>query len=398
MKAVVIGLFLMFFASAPTVEAGTLVTGSTLVEGVSFSSRSDGGGFVIRIETTGLVNAFRSPRPYREHGVELILYNVELSERLDRAAPKGPVQEYSIVSDDGHVYIRLMLKPSARVDVEAYRDRTSTDLLVNLSYAGTPMQLASTSPGTSGSGSQSAPSGFSRWKLDTIILDAGHGGHDTGTNHHGIEEEDVVLDVTMRVGALIQKFMPDVKVVYTRTSDRFVTLRDRGHIANQAGGKLFISIHANAARNSSARGSETYFLGMHRSESAERVMERENEVVRLEENQEHYEQYDQQALILRTMAQSTYMKKSQELAGLIQHQFNEEAGRPDRGVKQAGFLVLWAASMPAVLVELGFVSNPAEGRYLASESGKSEMSAAIFRAVRDFKEQYDNDLASAVPN
>ncbi len=361
--------------------------GATLIEGVSFAARSDGGGYVMRIETTGVVNAFQTPQRIDPAQISFVLYNVGLGEDIRRAPPAGPVIDYELVAEKGHVRIRLALDPNARVSVEAYRDRASTDILVNLSYA-SPVRLVSNI--------EPAPpvDRASRWVLDTIVIDAGHGGHDTGTSHHGVDEKDLVLDVTMRVGALLDKFMPAVDIVYTRTDDTFISLHERGHIANKAGAKLFVSIHANAAYNSSAHGTETYFLGLHKSESARRVMERENQVVQLEDNPGHYDEFDQQELILQTLAQSSYLRKSQQLAGIVQKAFTEEVGRHNRGVKQAGFLVLWAASMPAILVELGFVSNSQEARYLSSESGKSEMASAIFRAIRDFKIQYDNDLNS----
>jgi N-acetylmuramoyl-L-alanine amidase len=171
-----------------------------------------------------------------------------------------------------------------------------------------------------------------------------------------------------------------------------VTLKNRGRIANQAGGKLFISIHANAARNRTATGTETYFLGLHKTAAARQVMERENEVVKLESNPEAYEGLDEQALIVQTLTQSAYMRKSEELASFIQDQFTNRVGRKNRGVKQAGFYVLWNASMPSILVELGFVTNPTEAAFLNSEAGQEYLASAIFRAVRDYKIQYEKGL------
>jgi N-acetylmuramoyl-L-alanine amidase len=235
-----------------------------------------------------------------------------------------------------------------------------------------------------------------RWRLDTVVIDAGHGGHDAGAiGPGGLREKDVVLQVALRVGRYLEALL-GVNVVYTRQDDRFITLRDRGRIANAAAGKLFISIHANAAYNRSAQGTETYFLGMHKTEAAERVMERENSVIQYEKDPTAYDGLDQRALIEQALAQSAYMRSSEELAGLVQEQFTGQIGRIDRGVKQAGFYVLWGASMPAVLVELGFITNAQEAAFLQSENGQIYLASAIFRAVRSFKTQYEKGLDLSV--
>ena len=174
--------------------------------------------------------------------------------------------------------------------------------------------------------------------------------------------------------------------------DRFITLRDRGRIANEAGGKLFISIHANAARNRSAQGTETYFLGMHKTDAAAQVMDRENSVIQYENDPTAYDGLNEKALIEQALAQSAYMRSSEQLAGFVQEQFTGNLGRINRGVKQAGFYVLWGASMPAVLVELGFVTNSQEAAFLQSENGQIYLASAIFRAVRAFKTQYEKGL------
>ncbi|MFO7315201.1 N-acetylmuramoyl-L-alanine amidase, partial [Rhodothermus marinus] len=135
------------------------------------------------------------------------------------------------------------------------------------------------------------------------------------------------------------------------------------------------------------------FLGLHKTEAARRVMERENSVVRLEDDPSQYEHFTEQELILMTLAQSAYLRKSEKLAMLVQEQFAERVGRVNRGVKQAGFYVLWSASMPAILVELGFLTNPQEAAFLKSKEGQAYMASAIFRAVRTFKEHYERELA-----
>ena len=233
-----------------------------------------------------------------------------------------------------------------------------------------------------------------RWRLDTIVLDAGHGGHDIGATYHGVREKDVTLGVVRHLGRMIEQELAGVRVVYTRTDDRFEELRERGRIANRAGGKLFVSVHANAAAAGSARGTETYFLAPHRSTSALDVMERENAVIHLESAPELYAEFTDQGNILQAMAMSAYQEESLDLARLVEGQFGAQ-GRHSRGVKQAGFLVLWAASMPAILVETGFVSNVDEARLLGSAAGQERTARAIFAAIAAYREHYERGLGFA---
>ena len=230
----------------------------------------------------------------------------------------------------------------------------------------------------------------SRWELDTVVLDAGHGGHDYGARANGTSDKEVAFGVVRRLGPMIEREL-GVRVVYTRDDDTFYELRERGRIANRAGGKLFISVHANAAGSSSARGTETFFLAPHREQTARDVMERENSVIELESQPELYEDFNDQGDILQAMAMSAYQEESQALASLIEREF-VASGRQSRGVKQAGFIVLWAASMPAVLVETGFITNPDEARFLSSDAGLDATAEAIFRAVRAYKESYERGL------
>ena len=226
----------------------------------------------------------------------------------------------------------------------------------------------------------------SRTGLKTIVLDAGHGGHDPGSVGRRNREKDVALSVTKKLGAYINEHLPDVQVVYTRTDDRFIELQERGSIANRAKGDLFISIHTNSARSRQAYGAEVYFLGMARTESAIEVMKKENNVILLEDPESRSRELTEEELILYELNNIGYMSASQRLAELVDHQFTDRAQRRSRGVKQAGFIVLYHASMPAILVELGFISNANEENYLASDSGQNILASAIFRAIREYKE------------
>jgi N-acetylmuramoyl-L-alanine amidase len=385
---------------------GGSVQAEALVENVMFTARSDGQGYVVRVRTADTIEAYGMPRSVGQHKLEWVLYNTSLDDSYRKGTPRGPVESYRATTRNGHLILRFDLDPDQPVEAQAYRDGASNDLLLNLSYtggapvadAGEPsastesssdiVQTVSNAPRRTSGASKAARE---RWKLDTVVIDAGHGGKDPGATANGLLEKNIVLDVALKLGNYIENRL-GVEVVYTREGDRFIPLEERGHMANKAGAKLFISIHANAARAHAARGTETYFLGPSKSEAAEKVMERENSVIKYEENTEKYEDYDEQALVRQTLTQSAYMRQSEQLASFVQTQFDERVHRKNRGVHQAGFYVLWSASMPSVLVELGFLTNPKEARFLNSDRGQTYLASAIFRAVRKYKSQYEKGI------
>ena len=230
-----------------------------------------------------------------------------------------------------------------------------------------------------------------RWRLDTVVLDAGHGGKDPGAiGKFGTKEKDVALDITKRAGSLLEK--SGIKVIYTRDEDVFIPLLDRTKIANDANGKLFVSIHANANQNRKVQGFETYLLRPGKSEDAIEVASRENSVIKLEEVTDQYENLTGENLIMATMAQSTFMKESEDLASVIQTELDKKLDTPNRGVKQAGFYVLIGASMPNALVEVGFLSNPAEEKMLKQSRHKQKIAEAIFYAIKSFKSSQEKLL------
>lgn len=222
----------------------------------------------------------------------------------------------------------------------------------------------------------------------TVVIDAGHGGKDPGaiSANKKIYEKNVTLAVALMVGKSIEENHPEVKVLYTRKTDKFVGLNDRARMANKANADLFISIHTNAAKNRSARGAETYTLGIEeeRTERNLEIAKRENGVILLEEN--HEKQYanfnpnSPESYIIFEFIQSEYVKESIHIAQYVQENLTADANRHDRGVRQAGFLVLNATSMPSILVELGYISNAEEAKYLASSSGQKKMSQCISKA------------------
>ena len=232
-----------------------------------------------------------------------------------------------------------------------------------------------------------------RWRLDTVVLDAGHGGKDPGSQgKYGTKEKDVVLDITQRVGSLLEK-NTSIKVVYTRDEDVFVPLIDRTKIANDANGKLFVSIHANSNKNRKIQGFETYLLRPGKSEDAIEVASRENAVIKLEEKTKHYDNLTGENLIMATMAQNMFMKESEDLAAIIQMELDKRLNTPNRGVKQAGFYVLIGASMPNVLVEVGYISNPAEEKKLKQAVHKQRIAESIYEGIKHFKYTREKLLA-----
>ena len=219
----------------------------------------------------------------------------------------------------------------------------------------------------------------------TLVIDAGHGGKDPGAMTRTAKEKNINLAVALAFGKLVEQNCKDVKVVYTRKTDVFVELDERANIANRAKADLFISIHTNAtAAKVGPQGTETYTLGMHRAADNLAVAKRENSVITLENNYEQkYEGFDpnsSESYIIFELMQDKNMESSVKLAGLIQKQFRSYAGRVDKGVHQAGFLVLRATSMPSVLIELGYINNPSEATYLTSISGVNALAKSIYNA------------------
>ena len=232
-----------------------------------------------------------------------------------------------------------------------------------------------------------------RWRLDTVVLDAGHGGKDPGSQgKYGTKEKDVVLDITKRVGRLLEK-NAGIKVIYTREEDVFVPVIDRTKMANDTNGKLFVSVHANANKNRKIQGFETYLLRPGKSEDAIEVASRENAVIKLEEKTGQYDNLTGENLIMATMAQSMFMKESEDLAAIIQMELDKRLNTPNRGVKQAGFYVLIGASMPNVLVEVGYLSNPAEEKKLKQAVHKQRIAESIYEGIKHFKYSREKLLA-----
>lgn len=228
-------------------------------------------------------------------------------------------------------------------------------------------------------------------KKFTVVIDAGHGGHDPGAIGKRGKEKNINLSVALKLGKLIQNNHSDTKVVYTRSSDVFVPLHRRAEIANEAKADLFISIHTNsiASRSSRVSGTETYTLGLHRTQENLEVAQKENAVILIEDDyQKQYAGFNpnsSESYIIFEFLQDKNMAQSVNFAQLIQQQFRHKARRIDKGVHQAGFLVLRETSMPSVLIELGYITNPNEEAYLLSSNGSSMLAQSIYQAFVNYK-------------
>jgi N-acetylmuramoyl-L-alanine amidase len=235
----------------------------------------------------------------------------------------------------------------------------------------------------------------SKWIFDTVVIDAGHGGKDPGAiGVTGIKEKIINLGIATKLGKLIEINLPSVKVIYTRKKDEFVELYKRGKIANEADGKLFISIHCNSTpqKDIKNRGFEVYLLRPGRTKRAIEIAEFENNVISFEDNPSKYQKLTDENFILVSMAHSQYMRFSEKFSDVLNQAWKKEVEIPSLGIKQAGFYVLVGASMPSVLIESGFLSNRKDEAYLASAAGQNEIAEAVFNSIKQYKEYYDKEI------
>lgn len=242
---------------------------------------------------------------------------------------------------------------------------------------------------------QTSTDNKSKWIFDTIVIDAGHGGKDPGAiGVTGVKEKDINLKIALKLGSLFEKELPDVRVVYTRKTDEFIELYKRGKIANEAGGKLFISIHCNSTlkKDIGHRGFEVYLLRPGKTQDAIEIAEFENSVIKLEDNPQRYQKLTDENFILVSMAHSQYMRYSEKFSDLLNQEWKRGVEIPSLGIKQAGFYVLVGASMPGVLIETGFLSNRKDEAYLNSSKGQTEIARSIFNSVKKYKDYYDREV------
>ena len=282
------------------------------------------------------------------------------------------------------VYLQLLCKA-----IEIMKKRTGkTSLLIGM-FVVTFIVL------TSFKSFSLSPAAIQPYKLKTVVIDPGHGGHDHGCSGSKNNEKTVALNLSLKLGELIEKNYPDVKVVYTRKTDVFIELHERAAIANRNNADLFICIHCNANPSTSPYGTETYVMGLHKTEANLNVAKRENDVILLEDNyNQHYDDFDPSnpaSHIIFSLNQHAFMEQSILFASSVEKYMKSHAKRSSRGVKQAGFLVLWKTGMPSVLIETGFLTNANEEKFLGSSEGQSAIAESIFYAFRDYKNDMENN-------
>lgn len=378
---------------------------------VSVTERGDGKGYVIRYHLSQAIDSFKVIQPESDL-IQMTLYGDNLdTSSVSRPAPNPVLDEISFYDIPMGIGVDFYVSDSTYFKTDAYNDKFSDDVLLGLTYTSEKDLQAYTiemepiiwsqlideeqemiideSP-------QISPvnlvdEGYelekNKMRFDVVVIDAGHGGHDPGSiGYKGVKEKDITLSISKKVGAYIEEYIPDVKVIYTRDDDSFVDLYERGEIANEAGGDLFVSIHCNSFHSTRPHGTEVYFLGLEKSRAARQVIERENRIVN---GETEIKELTPEDLLLYELANSGYMAASEKIASMLDHQFTKRAQRRSRGVKQGRLVVLHEASMPSILVESGFISNPSEQRYLSSDYGQSIIASAIFRAIRDYKQEFE---------
>jgi N-acetylmuramoyl-L-alanine amidase len=236
-------------------------------------------------------------------------------------------------------------------------------------------------------------------QVKTIVIDPGHGGLDPGCNGaNEIWEKAVTLAVSLKLGKLIEDSLSDVQVVYTRKTDRFVELWERPNMANKIKADLFISIHCNSNVNTTAAGSETYFMGLHKSQGNLDVAKRENAAIKFESNYKTNERYggfdpnSPEGHIIFSLVQNAFLQQSLKFSTLVESHTHKISKIKSRGVKQAGFLVLWQTAMPSALVEIGFLTNASDRSYLKTEEGQKTTARGIFKAIKQYKKELEKSM------
>ncbi len=338
-------------------------------------------GTLIRIKSQKKINKFRSS--VSGDLLYLFLSGVTIKPDLTKNIKSaGLVKNVEKRQVSGNFQLEFTLKPGFAAH-ETFQDITSNDILItihNEKYK-TPV---------------SDPSVIKeKWSFDTIVIDAGHGGKDPGAiGVTGVREKDINLSIALKLGNLIKQKMSGVNVAYTRNDDTFVELYKRGKIANEAGGKLFISIHCNsiAQKPSASNGFEVYLLRPGRTKEAIAIAEFENSVIQYEDDPDRYEKLTDENFILVSMAHSAYMRYSEKFSELLDSDWRKSVKITSRGVKQAGFYVLVGASMPSVLIEAGFLSNKSDESYLNSVRGQNEIAASVFNSLVQYKNYYEESM------
>ncbi|XWN38772.1 MAG: N-acetylmuramoyl-L-alanine amidase [Balneola sp.] len=382
---------------------------------ISTVDRSDGKGAVIRYHFSEAVDSFEVIQPAPDL-VQMVLYG-----DIDTTGIKMPeygekVNQVILYEQDFGFGVDIYLGHDYAYKANAYPDQNQKHLLVGLTEtdmeeldAYSQQFLAKTwyenfefpetpTPSTiidTGSVTDNYNPVRDKLKFDKIVIDAGHGGHDPGNLGYkkSAQEKDVVLSIAKKLGGYIEENLPDVEVIYTRETDEFVDLWERGSIANRAEADLFVSIHADGFTKSSVRGASVFFLGLGSTDRSFEVMKEENQIYA---HHEVVQDLSEEDLIVYELAHSGNIANSERIAYLVEDQLKNRAQRKSRGVRQKGFVVLYQSTMPAILVETGFLTNPAEKRYLTSDWGQSLIASAIYRAIKQYKQEQDKSYSLKV--
>lgn len=399
LRLCIVSLFVALFTVVPSFSQNQLTR-------ISIVDRSDGLGAVLRYHFEEAIDSFTVIQPAPDL-IQMVLYQPD----IDTSNILLPESDHNL--NEIHLYnlgygygVDIYLKNNVSYKASAYIDKNLRHLLVGFTKTD-PKELKKYSQGFIARdwSDEITPEGAlevsplpidnnyqlikEKLRFDKVVIDAGHGGHDPGNiGYDKVKESDVVLSIAKKLGGYIEKNLPDVEVIYTRDKDVYVGLEERGRIANRAEADLFVSIHADAWHERSVRGASVFFLGLHRSNKSFEVMKRENQVY----NSELVEDLSEEDLLIYELANSGNIATSEKIAYMVEDQLKNRAGRKSRGVKQMGLVVLYQSTMPGILVETGFLTNAAEKRYLTSDYGQSIIASAIFRAIRDYKVNYEKGL------
>lgn len=359
-------------------ETKTVVTSKYDIYDMAIDEKSN--GTMIRLKSQKNLKGYRSS--IKNNTLYLFLTGTSVDPAITQVKPSGLVKKVERKTVAGNIQLEFQLKENFAAH-ETFRDVEGDDILISIQNKMFDKPVVD------------LVSKINEWKFDVVVIDAGHGGKDPGAiGVTGVREKDINLGIALKLGKLIEQKIPGVKVVYTRNNDTFVELFKRGKIANEANGKLFISIHCNALKQkpSTTRGFEVYLLRPGRTQRAIEIAEFENSVIHFEEDPNRYQALTDENFILVSMAHSAYMRYSEKFSDILNQKWTTHTKIPSRGIKQAGFYVLVGASMPSVLVETGFLTNREDEAYLKSEKGKQEIANAILKSVIAYKDYYDKAL------
>jgi len=339
-------------------------------------------GTLIRLKCTRKIESFKTSA--KKNKLFVFLNNVTVSPEINNVPANSQIKKIETKKSGTSIQIEFTFDETVSLSdslQDSMKDFDSNDILITIFKK----QVFS----------QDVNSKINDWVFDTVVIDPGHGGKDPGAiGITGVKEKDVNLAVALKLGEIIKNSLPEVKVVFTRSTDKFVELYKRGKIANENNGKLFISIHCNSLgrKKSDSRGFEVYLLRPGKTKRAIEIAEYENSVIKYEDDPSRYKELTDENFILVSMAHSSFMRYSEKFSEILHNGWNKYVGIPSRGVKQAGFYVLVGASMPGVLIETGFLSNISDEAYLKSKKGQLNIANSIFQAVKKYKNYYDEEL------